>query len=71
MDTEISALVVDDHKIFRLGMISTLKSLPGIKKIYEAENGMKAIEILHEHDVDLIFMDIRMPIMNELRPPRV
>ncbi|MCP4552752.1 MAG: response regulator [Bacteroidetes bacterium] len=35
-------------------------------KIIEAENGLKALENLVEHDVDLILMDIQMPVMDGL-----
>ena len=34
-------------------------------KIIEAENGKKAVELTEKNpDIDLIFMDIKMPIMN-------
>lgn len=32
--------------------------------ILQAENGAKAIEVMNNNDVDLIFMDSRMPVMN-------
>jgi DNA-binding NarL/FixJ family response regulator len=64
MPSGISVLVADDHKIFRLGMVSTLKSIPLVKNIFEAENGLKAVEMAEMHLPDIIFMDIRMPVMN-------
>jgi DNA-binding NarL/FixJ family response regulator len=67
MSSDISVLVVDDHKIFRLGMVSTLRSIERVKTIFEAENGMKAVEIAQKHPVDVVFMDIRMPIMNGIQ----
>lgn len=64
MSAVLSVLLVDDHKIFRLGMAGTLKAIPGVKQIAEAENGLKALEYIRKHHVDLVFMDIRMPVMN-------
>ena len=46
MPSGISVLVVDDHKIFRLGMVGTLKSIENVTTIFEAENGMKAVEVV-------------------------
>ena len=45
-------------------MVSTLKSIPLVKNIFEAENGLKAVEMAEKHLPDVIFMDIRMPVMN-------
>jgi DNA-binding NarL/FixJ family response regulator len=45
-------------------MVSTLKAIPAIKHIYEAENGLKAVELIRSQPVDVVFMDIRMPVMN-------
>lgn len=64
MSAGLKILVVDDHKIFRIGMVSTLRSIPYVRHIYEAENGLKAMELITAHPVDIIFMDVRMPVMN-------
>jgi DNA-binding NarL/FixJ family response regulator len=59
-----SILVVDDHKIFRLGLVSTLRAIPGVETIIEAENGLMALDTIQKEKVDIVFMDIRMPVMN-------
>lgn len=58
-------LIVDDSSIVRKVLIKTL-GLAGIPigEIYEAENGLVALEILQNNWVDLIFLDINMPVMN-------
>ncbi|MBK8845255.1 MAG: response regulator transcription factor [Bacteroidetes bacterium] len=56
-----SILIADDHSLFRKGLESTLKLIQVIKKIDQAENGLKVIEHLRNNPVDLIFMDINMP----------
>ncbi len=60
----IKVLLVDDEQFIRQG----LKQLVDWKKygcqiMAEAENGMDAIRILEEMDIDLVFVDIRMPGM--------
>lgn len=36
----------------------------GYKDVVFAENGQKALEIVDEIEIDLIFMDMQMPVMN-------
>lgn len=58
-------LVIDDSSVVRKVMRKTLglTGLP-INQIQEAENGLQAIECLRESWVDLVFLDINMPVMN-------
>ncbi len=60
----INVLVVDDSKITRSVIKKTIK-IAGIdfNKIFEAENGKEALEVLGNEWIDLIFTDINMPIM--------
>jgi CheY-like chemotaxis protein len=56
-------LLVDDdmRNVFALSKVLSEKGINTIK----AENGLKALEILQERDdIDLILMDIMMPIMD-------
>ena len=56
-------IVADDYYTNRLLVSEILKSL-GHESI-EVENGKQALEILEKHhDVDLVLMDIEMPIMS-------
>ena len=54
-------LVVDDHPENRLLLLDLLK-LPGFEIIL-AENGLEAIKQAQQHQPDLIFMDLVMPVM--------
>ncbi len=60
----ISVLVVDDHPIYRNGIVDILLKFPNIVSCKEAENGLEAIELLKLNLFDIVFMDIDMPIMN-------
>jgi DNA-binding NarL/FixJ family response regulator len=57
-------LIVDDHPIFKTGLNTVLKRTLGMATIYEANNGLEAIEIVKSNHIDLILMDISMPEMN-------
>lgn len=62
--SEIRLAIVDDHKLFRKGMISILGYYPDLKVEFEAEDGQFLLELLKEHSVDVVIMDYRMQKMN-------
>ena len=55
-------LVVDDIYTNRY-LLSELIRLSGYEPV-EAANGQEAIEILKNQEIDIVFMDIEMPVMN-------
>ncbi len=59
-----TCLIVDDIFMNRLLLKEIVKGLCPI--IFEADNGKTAIELLQTKKIDLVFMDIEMPIMNGL-----
>jgi len=56
--------IVDDHKIVRDGVKVMLEDHPGFDIICEAENGKEAIEQCSSNNVDVLIMDITMPVMD-------
>ncbi|NBJ69071.1 MULTISPECIES: response regulator transcription factor [Clostridia] len=64
-------LIVEDQVIVRQGLKIILEQDERISVPYEAENGKEAIEMLEQHLVDLIMMDVRMPIMNGIEATRI
>ena len=63
-----SCLIVDDIFMNRILLKEILKSVCPL--IYEAENGKNAIEVIRSKKVDMVFMDIEMPVMNGLETTR-
>ncbi len=61
MDFVIVA-IADDHKIFRKGVILSLRQFNNIKFVQEAENGQELINGLPESNPDVILMDLKMPV---------
>jgi len=56
-------LIADDYYTNRLLVSEIVKSLGHTS--FEAENGLQVLDILEKHpDIDLILMDIEMPVMN-------
>jgi len=61
----LKILVVDDSSVMRKMIIRTI-NLCGIDiaEIFEAENGKKGLEVLKNKQVDLLFADVNMPVMD-------
>lgn len=57
----IKVAIADDHKIFRKGVILSLRPFTNIKFVLEAENGIELMEGLPAAEPDVILMDLRMP----------
>jgi DNA-binding NarL/FixJ family response regulator len=63
-------LLVEDQTIVRQGLKVILEQDRNIKVMHEAENGRQAIEIMENHLIDFIMMDVRMPMMNGIEATR-
>lgn len=62
----IRLLIVDDHDLFAEGLKSLFKAGDDIEAVAHTKNGNQVPSILREMDIDLILMDIDMPILNGL-----
>ena len=67
----VRVMIVDDQAIVRQGLKVMLEQDENIKVTQEAENGKEAITILEKnHLIDVILMDVRMPVMNGMEATR-
>ena len=57
----IKVAIADDHKIFRKGVILSLRAFTNIKFVLEAENGDELLNGIAEAEPDVVLMDLRMP----------
>jgi DNA-binding NarL/FixJ family response regulator len=57
----IKVAIADDHKIFRKGVILSLRPFTNIKFVLEAENGDELLNGIAAAEPDVILMDLRMP----------
>jgi DNA-binding NarL/FixJ family response regulator len=60
----ITLVVVDDHPIFRQGIIDTLSLEPDILFIGEAASGEEALEIIRDRQPDVAIVDVNLPELN-------
>lgn len=66
----INILVVDDHRLFREGLIALLNGAADTEVIGEAGNGAEAIAQSDILEPQVILMDIQMPDMNGIEATR-
>jgi DNA-binding NarL/FixJ family response regulator len=59
---EIKVAIADDHKIFRKGVILSLRSYTDLKFVMEADNGQELVDKIPESMPDVILCDLKMPI---------
>jgi DNA-binding NarL/FixJ family response regulator len=62
--SKINVLLTDDHQIIIDGLKSLLNNQEGINVVAQANNGREAIRILGLISIDVLLMDIDMPVMN-------
>jgi two-component system invasion response regulator UvrY len=64
--TKIRIGVVDDHRLFREGIVSMISEWgPHYEVVFEADNGVDLMAKLEEHEnPHIIIMDSEMPLMN-------
>lgn len=64
MSSEIEVLVVDDHPLFRQGVVNSLQLMPEFKVVGETSSGEKALELTLALMPDVVLLDVSMPSWN-------
>jgi len=58
-------LIVEDEKLIRKGIVKMIeRSEVEYQTLFQANNGIKALEVLKENEIDLVLTDIKMPKMD-------
>ncbi len=63
----IRIVVVDDHALFRRGLISLLEEMPEFHVVGEAVNGQEALAVIERARPDVVLLDINMPILDGIQ----
>lgn len=66
----IRIMVVDDHKLFRSGLISLLQTQPNIFVVGEAADGEECEEVYFSLNPNILLIDIEMPKRNGIETIR-
>lgn len=58
------AIIVEDSRLARVELKQQLKQFTDIELVAEAENAEQGIELIEQHQPDLLFLDINLPGMD-------
>lgn len=64
MTAPIRLLLVDDHSLFRQGLLRVLGDYPALHVAGQAANGEEALSLIDALQPDLVLMDVNMPVMS-------
>jgi len=59
----INCMIVDDEPIARDILAGHIENTPGLQLLKSCMNATEAYQGLHQHAIDLIFLDIQMPVI--------
>jgi len=57
----LSAVIVDDEQLARDELAFLLKSAGDVDVIAQGHNGLEAVNLIKEHNPDIVFLDVQMP----------
>jgi two-component system, LytTR family, response regulator len=57
----LSAVIVDDEQLARDELAYLLKNLGDVDVVAQGKNGVEAVNLIREHNPDLVFLDVQMP----------
>ncbi len=68
--SKINIMLVDDHPLFRQALRNILEKQADFEIVAEAANGEEAVSLAIELALDVVVMDISMPVLNGLEATR-
>lgn len=57
----ISTIIIDDEQLAREELSYLLKSVDDVEVVAQGSNGVEAIQLIREHNPELVFLDVQMP----------
>ena len=63
----IKLALADDQLLFRRGLVMLLRDMSGVQVIFECGNGEELLTGLRDNVIDIVLLDLEMPVMNGLQ----
>jgi DNA-binding NarL/FixJ family response regulator len=60
-DDRIRLVVVDDHPMFRAGVVASIADQPDVEVVAEGASAAEALALAEKHEPDICLLDIAMP----------
>lgn len=60
----IRILITDDHEMIRNGLSALIRGESDIHVVETAENGEEAVNVCQKREIDVVLMDVMMPVLN-------
>jgi DNA-binding NarL/FixJ family response regulator len=67
----VRVLVVDDHPLYREGLVTAISSMQGMEVVGEAADGQEAVDATAALAPDVVVMDLHMPVLNGVDATRL
>jgi DNA-binding NarL/FixJ family response regulator len=69
-DAPLRIVIADDQASVREGLVLLLGRLPGIEVVCAAADGEQALDLVAEHQPDVILLDLHMPVLDGIGATR-
>ena len=66
----LRVLVVDDHPLYRDGLVTAISAMPGVDVVGDVGDGEAAVRAAAELAPDVVVMDLHMPRLNGIDATR-
>ncbi|MCC6477493.1 response regulator transcription factor [bacterium] len=67
---QVTVILADDHKLFRVGLKQLLEKSDDVRVIAEAATGLEACDLVLRHKPDILILDVSMPDLNGIEAAR-
>jgi DNA-binding NarL/FixJ family response regulator len=71
MSAKTRIIIVDDHEIFRKGFAMIISTFADVDLVGEASNGQEFLDLIDKTKTDIVFIDIKMPVLNGIDATKV
>jgi len=67
----IRIILAEDHDVFREGLKVFIETIDNAVVVAEASNGQELLDVLEKTKCDIVFTDIKMPVMDGIQATKI